>query len=326
MLVDSGATNNIVDEETWEDLKVKKIKCKSEAAPIDRKLYAYASSKPLPVKGCFTCEVLIGRGKAQAEFLVIKGKGVPLLCKDTAMKLGVLKIGVDIATVAEAKQTLKQQFPEVFSGIGKLKSKQVTLHVDPNVKPVAQPLRRTPFNLQERVEKKIRELLDCDIIEEVDGPTPWVNPVVIIPKADGDIRLCIDMRRANEAILRGRHPIPTVDELLHSMNGSKVFSKLDLKWGYHQLELSPESRQITTFVTHKGLYRYKRLLFGVSSASELYQHEISTALAGIEGVDNISDDIIVHGPDQKTHDQRLLKTMERLKQHGLTLNAVTVAA
>ena len=321
MLGDSGATNNIVDEETWEDLKVKKIKCKSEAAPIDRKLYAYASSKPLPVKGRFTCKVLIGRGKAQAEFLVIKGKGVPLLCKDTAMKLGVLKIGVDIATVAEAKQTLKQQFPEVFSGIGKLKSKQVTLHLDPNVKPVAQPLRRTPFNLQERVEKKIRELLDCDIIEEVDGPTPWVNPVVIIPKADGDIRLCIDMRRANEAILRGRHPIPTVDELLHSMNGSKVFSKLDLKWGYHQLELSPESRQITTFVTHKGLYRYKRLLFGVSSASELYQHEISTALAGIEGVDNISDDIIVHGPDQKTHDQRLLKTMERLKQHGLTLNA-----
>ena len=321
MLVDSGATNNIVDEETWESLKAKKIKCKSEAAPIDRKLYAYASSKPLPVKGRFLCEVLIGKGRAQAEFLVIKGEGVPLLCKDTAMKLGVLRIGVDIATVTETKQTLQQQFPEVFSGIGKLKSKQVTLHVDPKVKPVAQPLRRTPFNLQEKVEKKIQELLDCDIIEEVDGPTPWVNPVVIIPKADGDIRLCIDMRRANEAILRGRHPIPTVDELLHSMNGSKVFSKLDLKWGYHQLELSQESRQITTFVTHKGLYRYKRLLFGVSSASELYQHEISTALAGIEGVDNISDDIIVHGPDQKTHDQRLLKTMERLKQHGLTLNA-----
>ena len=68
--------------------------------------------------------------------------------------------------------------------------------------------------------------------------------MVIIPKADGDIRLCTDMRRANEAILRGRHPIPTVDELLHSMNGSRVFSKLDLK-----LELSPESRQIPTFVT-----------------------------------------------------------------------------
>ena len=287
MLVDSGATNHIIDEETWKDLKAKKIKCKSEAAPIDRRVYAYASSKPLSVKGRFICEALIGKGKAQAEFIVIKGKGVPLLCKDTAMKLGVLRIGVDVATVAEIKQTLQQQFSEVFSGTRKLNSKQVTLHVDPKVKPVAQPLRRTPFNLQEKVEKKIQELLDCDIIEEVDGPTPWVNPVVIIPKADGDIRFCTDMGRANEVdILRGRYPIPTVDELLHSMNGSRTFSKLVLKWGYHQLELGRESRQITTFVTHKGLYRYKRLLFGVSSASELYQHEISTALAGTEGVDN----------------------------------------
>ena len=112
--------------------------------------------------------MLIGKGKAQAEFLVIKRKGV--LCKDTAMKLGVLRIGVDVATVAETKQTLQQQFPEVFNGIGKLKSKQVTLHVDPKVKPVAQPLRRTAFKFQEKVEKKIQELLDCDIIEEVDGP------------------------------------------------------------------------------------------------------------------------------------------------------------
>lgn len=71
------------------------------------------------------------------------------------------------------------------------------------------------------------------------------------------------MRRANEAILRGRHPIPTVDEILQSLNGSKVFSKLDLRWGYHQLELTPDSREITTFVTHCGLFRYKRLLFRV---------------------------------------------------------------
>ncbi|PFX13666.1 Uncharacterized protein K02A2.6 [Stylophora pistillata] len=321
MLVDSWATSNIVDDCTWEDLKAKKIKCKSQAAPVDKKLYAYASSKPLPVKGRFTCEVLVGKERVRTEFLLIRGKGIPLLSKDTAMRLGVLKIGVDIATITESKQTLQQKFPEVFSGIEKLKSKQVTLHIDQAVKPVAQPQRRIPLNLQDKVEKKVRELLKCDIIEEVDGSTPWLNQVVIVPKADGDLRLCIDMRQGNKAIIRGRYPIPTVDELLHNKNGSKFLGKLDLKWGYYQLDLSPESRQITNFVTHKGLYRYKRLLFGVSSASEEYQHKISTALAGIEGVDNISDDIIVHGTDKATHDQRLDKTMERLKQQGLTLNA-----
>ena len=69
---------------------------------------------------------------------------------------------------------------------------------------------------------------------------------------------------------------------------------MDLIWGYHQLELSPESREITTFAVNAGLYRYKRLLFGVNSASEQYQYDISTALAGIPGIENISDDIKVH--------------------------------
>ena len=104
------------------------------------------------------------------------------------------------------------------------------------------------------------------------------------------------------------------------MNGSKVFSKLDLKWGYHQLKLGPKSTEITTFATPYGLFRYKHLLFGVCSASEQYQHEIASALAGIEGVENISDDIVVHGPDTETQNRRLHQTIERLKECGLTLN------
>ena len=87
------------------------------------------------------------------------------------------------------------------------------------------------------------------------------------------------------------------------------------------MELSPESREITTFATPDGLFRYKRLLFGVCSASEQYQHEIASALTGIEGVENISDDIVVHGPDTETHNRRLHQTIERLQECGLTLNA-----
>ncbi|KAL1021685.1 hypothetical protein UPYG_G00016520 [Umbra pygmaea] len=236
------------------------------------------------------------------------------------MKLGVLKIGENISAVRDIQHILQQQYPNVFKGVGKLNTKQISLYIDPNVKPVAQPLRRIPYNLRGAVEKKIKELMDMDIIECVEGPTPWVNPVVVIPKPDKDIRMCLDMRRANEAIVRERYPIPTVDEILQGINGSAIFSKLDLKWGYHQLELTPESREITTFAVHNGVYRYKRLIFGVSSASEQYQHEIANALAGIEGVENISDDVIVHAPDQETHDKRLHTVMKRLSECGLTLN------
>ena len=188
----------------------------------------------------------------------------------------------------------------------------VQLHINQDVKPIAQPARRVPFSLRDKVEEKINELVSPDIIEPVEGPTLWVNPVVIVPKSKGDIRLCIDMRRANEAILHERHPIPTIDEITQGMNGSCVFSKLDLKWGYHQLELTPESRDITTFVTHCGLYRYKRLLCRVNSASKQYQYEIQRALAGVEEQLNISDDIIVHGKNQEEHDARLESVIKRL--------------
>lgn len=103
------------------------------------------------------------------------------------------------------------------------------------------------------------------------------------------------------------------------MTQSSVFSKLDLKWGYHQLELSEESCDITTFSTHAGLYCYKRLMFGITSAPEIYQHAIQQALHGCEGEHNTSD-IILHAKDDQQHNERLKKLLERLQQRGLTLN------
>ena len=170
---------------------------------------------------------------------------------------------------------------------------QLLVHTDPSVAPVAQPLRRTLFHVRKDIEKKLKELQDLDIIEDVDGPTPWVLPLVAVPKSNGDIRVCVDMRRVNEAILREHHPIPTLEETLQDLNGTTVFSKLDLRWGYHQVELHPESRVLTTFSTHMGVKRYERLIFGLSSASEIYQHIIQEVLQGIPGARNISDDIIV---------------------------------
>ena len=98
-----------------------------------------------------------------------------------------------------------------------MKNKQISLDIDPTVKPIAQPYRRIPFNLRGKIRDKTTELLDMGIIDPVEGPAPWVNPVVIVPKNNGEIRLCVDMRQANQAIMRRRYPIPTVDEVLHTM-------------------------------------------------------------------------------------------------------------
>ena len=122
------------------------------------------------------------------------------------------------------------------------------------------------------------------------------------------------MRQANCAVERERHPIPAIDEVLQDMSRSKVFSKLDLRLGYHQIELSEES-----LITHQGLCRNKRLMFGISSTPKRYQQVIQQTFQDIEGVQNISDDIIIQGATQERHDERLQKVMTHLREEVLTL-------
>ena len=108
-----------------------------------------------------------------------------------------------------------------------------------------------------------------------------------------------------------------------ALNGATVLSKLDLSSDYHQLELHPLSRYNTTFRAHNGLYRYKRLNFGISSASEIFQEHIRKVISHIEPTKNISDDIIINGKgehEQAMHDRALAETLDALHTNGLTLN------
>ena len=128
------------------------------------------------------------------------------------------------------------------------------------------------------------------------------------------------MRMTNKAIRWERHPTPTVDDLIHTLNGATMFSKLDLRAGYHQIPLDTESQYITTFATHKGLRRYARLNFGTNSASEMFQDIISQVISDIPGVFNISDDVVVFSKTQVDHDKALRAVFRRFSSKGLTLN------
>ena len=119
--------------------------------------------------------------------------------------------------------------------------------------------------------------------------------------------------------------MPTMDDLISDLNGATKFSCIDLRSGYHQLLLEEKSRHITTFSTHLGLRRYKRLMFGLNAASEIFQNAITEVLNSIPGCRNISDDIchtgikIVFGTDE-THDHHLLQVLKKLEEAELTLN------
>lgn len=309
MLIDSGSKFNLLSESDWEYL------CKEHATvwnirtESENQFRAYAGNDLLKIKRVF--EAVIGLDLVSnviVSFYVIENGGQSLLGRDTAIKLNVLKLGPGINQIQDS-----QIFP-------KIKGIKISLSIDKSVKPVQQPLRRVPSALEEKVEQKLSEAVKQDVIEPVVGPSPWISPVVVVFKGNGDIRLCIDMRRANLAILRENYPLPTFDSFMTKLQGAKHFSRLDLKNAYHQLELDEESREITTFITSKGLFRYKRLLFGVNSAPEIFQRTMESILAPCNCVVNYLDDVIVFGSTETEHDENLKKVLEIFKEANVLLN------
>nr|XP_039260859.1 uncharacterized protein LOC120337204 [Styela clava] len=324
MLIDSGASVNVLDYKTFQNLKSRSSKpCKLETANI--KLYAYGSRKPLSVKGKFHAVVTSKCGKCiNIVFYVVRYAIGCLLSFKTASDLGILKIINSVSNDrVDLTESILRDYNSIFQGLGKLKNFQLKLNIDDSVNPVHQKHRRVPFKMRQKVESAVAKLCDEDICESVENcPTPWVSPIVCVPKPcdPENIRLCVDMRAANKAIKRVKHPMPPVDELIHDLNGYKVFSKLDLNQGYHQIELHPDSRHITTFSTHIGLYRYKRLNYGVNAASEKFQYLIEQALHGLRGVKNISDDIYISSVNEAEHEKDLRACLQRIRDCGLTLN------
>lgn len=309
-LLDTGATVNLLDQKTYHKIGAPKM-----TKGNNPNLLPYGGGDPLKVMGKCQLNVESKNTIDCDTFYVVQGNHGALLGYPLASKLGLVKI---INQITDPKV----KYPKLFEGIGKYKGTPIKLHIDEHVKPVAQRHRRTPFHLRGKVEKELVKLQEQDIIEKIEGtPTPWVSPIVTPPKKNPDeIRLCVDMREANKAISRERHMLPTIDELIHDLTGATLFTKLDLRSGYHQLELHPSSRYITTFSTHAGLFCYKRLNFGISSASEIFQEVIRNVISGIPGVKNISDDIIIYGKSQAEHDKALDATFKRLLENGLTLN------
>jgi len=171
------------------------------------------------------------------------------------------------------------------------------------------------------MEEKIQNILDQDIIEKVSEPTGWVSPPVVAPKKDqSQTRLNMEMRVANKAIPHRHTQHPTIDDVVNELSGSAVFSHLDMSKGCHQLKLKESSRYIT-FLTHIGLYRYKRLNYGTRSAAEIFQGTIREELTkDLNGVFNISDDIIVHGCDTREHDANLKAPLEKSRKKNVTFN------
>ncbi|UYV62905.1 K02A2.6-like [Cordylochernes scorpioides] len=178
---------------------------------------------------------------------------------------------------------------------------------------------RRPLKEYEGIAEQVKELLEHKLIRI--SYSPWAFPVVMVPKKDGNKRMCIDYRRLNEITLDDRQPLPHIQDMFDRLHGSRFFSTLDVAWGYWQIEMDPQSIQKTAFVTNDGHYEFLVMPFGLKNAASTFQRIIQHILGELlwKGTCSFQDDILVYTKTWQEHIELLSKVFDKLRQYNMKL-------
>ncbi|XP_064479088.1 uncharacterized protein K02A2.6-like [Ornithodoros turicata] len=304
-LIDTGSSVSILQE----DLFRRRFAHRFTLVPPRTALVDYSRRK-IDVTGSFEAAVTYENKHHAVRFFVVS-RGTTLLGLDAIQGLcihiegGTLSCYETSFASSMLPDSLAQDFSKLFSTeLGLANGFTHKVKVRQDAPPVIAKLRRLTLAVRDAVTEELRRLEKEDIIERVEA-SEWVSPIVVIPKKDGKIRLCVDLREVNKAIIPDLFPLPHTEELLNALAGAQYFSRIDLRSAYHQVLLHPESSSLTTFITHDGLYRFKRVCFGLSSAPAMFQRMMSLILKDCSGVSCYIDDIIVFGRHKAEHQENL---------------------
>ena len=309
--LDTGAEVSAVCEEFFQTL----------GKPLQKpsKLLYGPSHHSLDVTGQFE-EVLHYKDRSsQQKIYVVRGLTTNLLGLPAIVSLH-LASRVDTTTVADYKSLIEECFPKVFKGLGNLGDPYVIKLAQGAMPHAIYAPRTVALPMRPRVQEELDRMESMGVISRVEEPSQWCAGMVAIPKKNGKLCICVDLKHLNEAVLREVHPLPKVDETLAQLSGATIFSTLDANSGFWQIPLSEDSRPLTTFITPFGRYWFNKLPFGISSAPELFQKHMNTILKGLEGVLCQMDDVIVFGRTTEEHDKRLKLALKQIEEAGATLN------
>jgi len=269
-------------------------------------------------KNSVLCEVE-GRSTRGHSFVV--GVGENIVGLDILKKLDMtIYAGKSQCRVHndERESLLRIEDKCLFEGIGYAKQFTHRIKTRQGAVPKQQKLRRLPLTVRDKVKFQLVDLERQGIIERIES-SEWVSPIVVATRKSGDIRVCVDLREVNKAIITDSFPLPHFKDLLCRLSNARVFSKIDLKSAYHQIPLAEESRDMTCFITHWGLDRNTRVCFGLASTPSDFQRITMEILNGLENVICYLDDVLVYAPDRGSHDRILSEVLNRIRACGLTL-------
>ena len=312
MELDTGASVSLISDQT-----LREHFPNTKLTPSDVRLKTYTGER-LTVLGEMTAQVRYRGQECTLPLLVVSGRGPSLFGRNWLQKLK-LDWG-SIKRVSTELEELLSTHQAVFrKELGTLKGFEAKLFVRPGAIPKFFKPRSVPYSLKGAIEQDLERLETLGVIEKVQY-SDWAAPIVPVQKANGTIRLCGDYKvTVNPALKVDQYPVPKPEDLFATLAGGKKFSKLDLSHAYQQVLLEADSRQFVTINTHKGLYRYSRLPFGIASAPAVFQQIMEKILNGIPKVVVYIDDILVSGTTDAEHLENLGQVLTKLEEHGLRL-------
>ena len=337
--IDTGARWNVLPVHIYKkatgDFDLKQVN------PAKSSIVSYDGGN-IPVSG--TVKIQVWRGSFTSLLLcrLVESKRCrPILVKSACEGMGVVEIkdsdairrpdtrGGQVFSVQDvmsssrppSKEQVMEMFPDVFDEGPGLLEGEYHIRLSDSARPIQHAPRRGQVALRDKIKESLEELHRSGVIKPVTTPTPWISSMLAVPKKNGKIRICLDPKDLNKAILRENYPMPTIEEIAARLHGAKVFSLLDAKNGFWHVNLDEESSYLTTFHTPFGRYRWCRMPFGISSAPEVFQRRMHELIEGLSGTEVVADDFIVAGfgdtLEKAIHD--LVAFLQRCSERGVKL-------
>jgi hypothetical protein len=234
----------------------------------------------------------------------------------------VLQIAVD-SSEADPIESIKvvSEFPDVFpkdlSGMPPERKVEFAIELLPGTAPIFKRAYRISGPELVELKKQIDELSEKGYIRP--STSPWAAPVLFVEKKDGTKRMCIDYRALNEVTIKNKYPLPRIEDLFDQLRGANVFSKIDLRSGYHQLRIRPSDIPKTTFITKYGLYEFTVMSFSLTNAPTFFMNLMNSVFMDYldKFVVVFIDDILIYSQSEEEHASHLRMVLQRLREHQL---------
>ncbi|GAB2295851.1 hypothetical protein Dimus_038383 [Dionaea muscipula] len=304
-VLDLGSTNIVLGLDWMKeyypitlDLQELKVSFKKDGQPIELKAIKNMTSQAM----------------ATRTTKATRGVKHGILCQSYSLS------SIEQSDVPVAFKYIIEKYMDVFFEPNSLpppRSHDHAIPLLPNSKPVN--LRPYRFSHQQKteVERLVDEMITTGVIQP--SHSPFSSPVLLVKKKDHSWRFCVDYRQLNTMTIKDKFPIPIIDDLLDELHGAKVFSKLDLRSGYHQIRVKPEDIHKTTFRTHADHYEFRVMPFGLTNAPSTFQSLMNEFFKPYlrHFILVFFDDILVYSPSAQTHEHHLNTTLQILRTNRL---------